>query len=207
MDIVAFGSKALVGNKNAAYFLSKKLDFNFVDCTTETTSPQSIFRLVVKYTSENENFIPVIGWSSTQSLQLRRIYKREEYTGFQDPNYWNYSPNGKILKLENRRLDRFKDVLFDEHLVNIRWCNIVISLQEFLKSYKLNYVMYNVENAIDWNTNTMHMIKFIDRSKYIGVENPKANIKKYVKKLGYNFTTDEGQKCIAGLLKDKLESK
>ena len=74
------------------------------------------------------------------------------------------------MKLENRRLDRFKDVLFDEHLVNIRWCNIVISLQEFLKSYKLNYVMYNVENAIDWNSNTMHMIKFIDRSKYIGVE-------------------------------------
>tara|TARA_B100000902_G_C27248957_1_gene884169 strand:+ start:960 stop:1583 length:624 start_codon:yes stop_codon:yes gene_type:complete len=207
MDIVAFGCKDLVGNKNAAYFLSKKLDCNYIDCTTETTSPQSIFRIVTKYASEHEDFLPIIGWSNTASLQLRTIYSRKEYTGFHDPNYWNYSANGKNLKLENRRLDRFKDVLFDEHLVNIRWCNIVVSLQEFLKSYKIDYVMYNVENAIDWNANTMHMIKFIDRSKYIGVENPKANIKKYVKKLGYNFATDEGQKCIAGLLKDKLDSK
>jgi len=207
MDLVAFGCNALVGNKNAAYFLAKKLDYNYIDCTTETTSPQSIFRIVTKYASENKNFLPIIGWSNTQSLQLRTIYSRQEYTGFHDPNYWNYSANDKNAKLENRRLDRFKDVLFDENLVNIRWCNIVVSLQEFLKSYKIDYVMYNVENAIDWNENTMHMIKFIDRSKYIGVENPKANIKKYVKKLGYNFATDEGQKCIAGLLKDKLDSK
>ena len=78
MDIVAFGCKDLVGNKNAAYFLSKKLDCNYIDCTTETTSPQSIFRIVTKYASEHEDFLPIIGWSNTASLQLRTIYSRKE---------------------------------------------------------------------------------------------------------------------------------
>tara|TARA_Y100000289_G_C3855954_1_gene115990 strand:- start:408 stop:560 length:153 start_codon:yes stop_codon:yes gene_type:complete len=49
------------------------------------------------------------------------------------------------------------------------------------------------------------MIKNIDRTKYIGVENPKANIKKYVKKLKQNFDTVDGQKLIAKLLSERIE--
>jgi hypothetical protein len=207
MDVVAFGCQALVGNKNAAYFLAKKLNYNYIDCSTETTSPQSIFRLVTKYTVENKNFLPVIGWSNTQSLELRKLHKEKKYTGFSDPNYYNYSLGIKNLDYDLVRINKFQKILLDEHLTNTRWCNLVISLQELLKSYDINYVMYNVENAIDWNHNTLYMIKHIDRSRYIGVENPKANIKKYVKKLKSNFYTEDGQKLIANLLKEKLESK
>ena len=255
MDVVAFGCQALVGNKNAAYFLAKKLNYNYIDCSTETTSPQSIFRLVTKYTVENKNFLPIIGWSNTQSLELRKLHKQQKYTGFSDPNYYNYSVGSKNLDYDLIRINKFQKILLDEHLTNTRWCNLVISLQELLKSYDIDYLMYNVENAIDWNHNTLHMIKHIDRSKYkdnlnidiflleinkskngfhniictyddkivyniiypflkhidrskyIGVENPKANIKKYVKKLKHNFYTEDGQKIIANLLKEKLESK
>lgn len=205
MDLVAFGDKNLVGGKNAPYYLAQKLGYNFIDLTTETSGPQSVFRLVTKYTAENENFMPVIGWSNVQSIELRKIFKREFYTGFSDPNYFTYGSNDKKTDIEFQRLNKWKHILHDEDLTNIRWCNLVVSIQEFLKSFDIPYLMYNIENSITWNEYTLYMIKNIDRKNYIGVENPKANIKKYVKKLGYNFYTDEGQQCIAKLLNEKLK--
>jgi len=65
--------------------------------------------------------------------------------------------------------------------------------------------MYNIETSIEWNSYTLYMIKNIDRTKYIGVENPKANIRKYVKKLKQNFDTVDGQKLIAKLLSERIE--
>ena len=111
----------------------------------------------------------------------------------------------KNLETEFQRLIRFEHILTDEYLTNIRWCSIVYSLQEFLKSLDINYLMYNIETSIEWNSYTLYMIKNIDRTKYIGVENPKANIRKYVKKLKQNFDTVDGQKLIAKLLSERIE--
>ena len=205
MRLVAFGDKNLVGGKNAPYHLANKLGYEFQDMTTSTSGPQSVFRLVTKYISQNENIFPVIGWNNVHSVELRRIYKKFPVDGFMDKNYFTFHKRQKNLEIEFQRLIRFEHILTDEYLTNIRWCSIVYSLQEFLKSLDINYLMYNIETSIEWNSYTLYMIKNIDRTKYIGVENPKANIRKYVKKLKQNFDTVDGQKLIAKLLSERIE--
>jgi len=207
MDIVAFGDKKLVGEKNAPYLLAQKLGYNFKDLTTNTTGPQSVFRLVTKYAAQEEDFLPVIGWSNPASIQLRKVFKKEFFAGFDDPNYFVFGSNTKEIEMDFQRLHKWKHILTDHHLTNIRWCNLVVSVQEFLKSLEIPYLMYNIDNSISWDEYTLYMVKHIDRTRYIGVDNPKANIKKYVKKLGYDFNTLEGQQCVANLLNEKLKSK
>lgn len=206
MKVVAFGNTNLVGNKNAPYYLAKKLNYNFEDCSTESAGPQSIFRIVTKYAAMNKDFMPVIGWNNIKSIELRKVFKKEKYTGFVDPNFFTYGTD-KNIDFEFRRLEKWKHILTDDYLTNIRWCTLVLSLQQLLESYDIPYLMYNIDTSIDWNEYTMNIIKNINRKTYIGVENPKANMRKYVKKLGYNFYSAEGQKCAANLLYEKMESK
>jgi len=205
MDVVAFGETNLVGGKRASYFLSKKLECDYIDCTANDIGPQSILRTVTKYITLNKDpSIIIIGWSNPYSLELRKIYNRTEVTDFTDDNYFSYSRRYKKLTNDFRRLKRFDDLLFDHHLCNNRWTTIAYSLQQTLASLKIPYMMYNIDHAIEWNGQTMRIIREIDRTRYIGVENPKANIIKYLKKRGYKFDTNDGQKHLANLISEKL---
>ncbi len=205
MDIVAFGETKLVGEKRASYFLSKKLDYNYVDCTSNDTGPQGIFRNTTKYITSNTNpFLAIIGWSNPYSLELRKFYNRTEVTGFIDENYFSYNAKYKKLPTDFSRLKRFDNILFDHHLCNNRWTTIAFSLQQTLENLNIPYMMYNIDHSIEWNGYTMRILREINRRRYIGVENPKANVVKYLKKRGLKFDTNEGQKHLANLISEKL---
>ena len=204
MKIVAFGSKPHTGGKKAAYFLSQNLNYEFEDCTTNENCPQSVFRIATKYAVRaNTPFTAVIAWSNVYSLELRQIFQQQPVVGFEDLNYFAFP--GMTSNTDFNRVNAFESILCDANLVMNRWATMAYSLQEMFTSLDIPYVMYNLDQEIIATESTRYFIKNINRKRYIGVDNGRANVFKSLKKMGFKFDSSEGQKYLTSLLEGKLK--
>jgi hypothetical protein len=153
-----YGGIAMSGyNKEHCFagLLNKKYNFtNYYNLGLPGGSNQYIMRSISKFILEHmdpdEDYIFLIGWTSTERIELRypdsTNHEHSVETDLFDRKYIPFTL-GTDLNLfhsgEVRRLMGYSPLIFDEELLSNDWAAYAYSAQQMFKNNNIKYYMFN----------------------------------------------------------------
>ena len=148
-----------------AGLLAKKYNFDYYNLGLPGGSNQYIMRstseFVLEHMNPDEDYIFLVGWTSTARLELRYpdevnhehlvdtdLFDRKyiPFTLGTDPSLYH---TGEV-----RRLSGYSPLLFDEELLNNEWATYAYTTQQMFKNKNIKYYMFNTCHDLpttDWN--------------------------------------------------------
>lgn len=220
-----YGGIAMRGyNKQHCFagLLNKKYKFNdYLNLGVPGGSNQYIMQRTSRFVLEDldptNDYIFLIGWTSTNRFQLRypdsTPHKHSVETDLYDKKYIPFSL-GTDLKLyhsgEVRRLSGYAPLIFDEDLLNDDWATYAYSLQQMLKLHNLKYYMFNTCHDLpvtEWNKS---IIDALDTNHYYNPTDFDSSMLYWALKKGFEKTDcwhlkQDGHIAWSEFLEEKLK--
>lgn len=166
-------------NSNHSFggLLAKKHNMNHYQLGRPGASNQYIYRstlhFINNYLNPNDDYIFLIGWTSTNRIELRYPEHTSDVhtsTGhFVDSKYIPFTA-GTDPKLfstrEVRQLSELSPLLFYESQLESDWAVYAYTLQTVLKHHNLKYYMFNTCHELPQNNDNKNIIEQLDKDFY-----------------------------------------
>lgn len=134
--------------------VAKNLGYNYYNLAVAGASNQFIHRKVIEFITthakKDEDYFFLIGWTSVERMELRYnqndTYGYHSYADFHDDKYFPLTSGTSkniIFDSKMKKMLKFVDILFDEHLKENETSTLIWSAQELLKNNNFKYFMIN----------------------------------------------------------------
>lgn len=157
--------------------LAKKFGMNHYSLGVPGGSNQYIYRSTIRfinnYMHEHDDYIFLLGWTSTNRIEMR-YPEKSPYThkivgDFLDLKYVPFTV-GTDTSLwhtnELKAMDRLTPLIFYEKQLETDWAVYAYTLQELLKYNKLKYYMFNTCHDLPINNDNRDIVQALDTDYY-----------------------------------------
>jgi hypothetical protein len=170
-------------NRNFSYAkkVADKLGYGYVNLAINGGSNDYIFRSTIEFINKNikniQNYVFLIGWTSSLRIELRYdnkneyLFNRKADISFYDKKYIPITPGTDISLFEDKRFGKMikknKDLLIEETFCSDKFANYAFSLQSIFEIYNIKYFMFNtIHGQIETDNNKETLKNLLKNPKY-----------------------------------------
>lgn len=180
--------------------LAKKFGMNHYSLGVPGGSNQYIYRSTIRfinnYMHELDDYIFLLGWTSTLRMELRYPEKSPHIHNivgdFLDLKYVPFTP-GTDTNLwhteELRAMSRLTPLIFYENQLETDWAVYAYTLQEIFKKNKLKYYMFNTCHDLPINNDNREIVQSLDTKFYYNPTDFSSSMLNWALNLGFEKTS------------------